>query len=156
MNRIFTLQQAILKTIDEHKQVDRSNSPTLDWERIHMISCAKVGYMLAMERGLDVELSACACAVHDFGRILTGIQEDHGPAGAKPVQRFLKDTGLFTGEEILMISRAVENHSKKGEVGMPLEELVKDADLIDYASYGQTFKRQEQIDRFQKLKRRHK
>ncbi len=156
MNRIFTLQQAILKTIEEHKYVDRSNAPTLDWERIHMISCAKVGYMLAEERGLDPELSACACAVHDFGRIITGSQKDHGPAGAKPVRHFLRDTALFTEDEIIMISRAVENHSKKAEVGTPLEELVKDADLIDYASYGQPFKRQEQIDRFERLAKWHK
>ena len=151
MNRIFTLQQAILKTIDNHQKVDRADSPPLDWERIHMISCAKVGYMLATERGLDPDLAACACAVHDFGRILTGRQENHGEAGAMPVRHFLRETALFSEEEIEMISIAVANHSKKGEVGSPLEELVKDADLIDYASYGQTFKRQEQIDRFQRL-----
>jgi uncharacterized protein len=156
MNRIFTLQQAILKTIDNHQDVDRSDSPPLDWERIHMISCAKVGYMLATERGLDPDLAACACAVHDFGRILTGRQENHGEAGAMPVQHFLRETALFSEEEILMISLAVANHSKKGEVGSPLEELVKDADLIDYASYGQTFKRQEQKDRFKRLSKRHK
>ncbi len=156
MNRVFTLQQAILKTIDEHKHIDRRNAPTLDWERIHMISCAKVGYLLAEERGLDSDLSACACAVHDFGRILTGSQEDHGPAGAIPVQHFLRETSLFTEEEITMIALAVANHSKKGEVGSPLEELVKDADLIDYASYGQTFKRQEQSDRYERLSKGHK
>jgi len=156
MNRIFTLQQAVLKAIDEHKDVDRSKSPILDWERIHMISCSKVGYMLAMERGLDPDLSACACAVHDFGRVLTGSQENHGPAGALPVQGLLEKMGLFTESEITMISQAVANHSKKGEVGSPLEELVKDADLIDYASYGQTFKRQEQIERFNRLSKWHK
>jgi uncharacterized protein len=156
MNRIFTVQQAILKTIDEHKDVDRTSAPTLDWERIHMISCAKVGYMMAEERGLDSELSACACAVHDFGRIITGSQENHGAAGAIPVQHLLRGTKLFTEDEITKISLAVANHSKKGEVGSPLEELVKDADLIDYASYGQIFKRQEQIDRFARLTKWHK
>jgi uncharacterized protein len=55
-----------------------------------------------------------------------------------------------------MISHAVANHSKKGVVGLPLEELVKDADLIDYASYGQVFKRQEQIERFEQLSKWHK
>jgi uncharacterized protein len=156
MNRIFTLQQAILKTIDEHQHIDRTNAPSLDWERIHMISCAKVGYMLAVERELDPNLCACACAVHDFGRILTGSQENHGEAGELPAQYFLRETALFSEEEINMISRAVANHSKKGEVGTPLEELVKDADLIDYASYGQIFKRQEQIDRFERLSKWHR
>lgn len=151
MNRIFTLQQALLRFIEEHHDIDRTDAPSLDWERIHMISCAKVGYLLAAERGLDPVLSACACAVHDFGRILTGTQKNHGPAGALPVRDFLRGTGLFSEDEITSISIAVANHSKKGEVGTPLEELVKDADLIDYASYGQTFKRQEQTDRFARL-----
>lgn len=156
MNRIFTLQQAILNKINEYQNINRSDSPPLDWERIHMISCAKVGYVLAMERGLDPDLCACACAVHDFGRILTGSQSNHGEAGVIPVQYFLRETGLFSEDEIAKISQAVANHSKKGEVGSPLEELVKDADLIDYASYGQTFKRQEQIDRFERLTKWHK
>jgi uncharacterized protein len=154
MNRIFTLQQAMLKAIDENQHIDRSDAPPLDWERIHMISCAKVGYMLAAERDLDPELAACACAVHDFGRIITGSQVNHGQVGFAPVQQFLRETNLFTEDEILMIARTVANHSKKGEVGTPLEELVKDADLIDYASYGQVFKRQEQIDRYERLSKK--
>jgi uncharacterized protein len=151
MNRIFTLQQAILQTINEHQNIDRTDAPPLDWERIHMISCAKVGYVLAIERELDPILCACACAVHDFGRILTGCQTNHGEVGALTVREFLRDSTLFTEDEISKISLAVANHSKKGEVGTPLEELVKDADLIDYESYGQIFKRQEQIDRFERL-----
>jgi uncharacterized protein len=156
MNRVFTLQQAILKTIDEHQNIDRTDAPSLDWERIHMISCAKVGYMLALERGLDPIICACACALHDYGRILTGCQENHGEAGTIPVQILLQAMDLFTENEVYMISLAVANHSKKGEVGSPLEELVKDADLIDYASYGQTFKRQEQIERFERLSNQHR
>ena len=117
-----------------------------------MISCAKVGYLLGQSRGLDPDLCACACAVHDFGRILSGKQENHGPAGALPVYAYLERMEMFSVEELDMIVLAVKNHSRKGEAGTPLEELVKDADLIDYASYGQTFQRQEQADRFQRLK----
>jgi len=151
MNRVFALQQALLKTIDENSHIDRSDAPSLDWEKIHMISCAKVGYLLGQSRGMDPDLCACACAVHDFGRILSGSQENHGPAGALPARAYLDKMAMFSTEELDMISLAVKNHSRKGEVGTPLEELVKDADLIDYASYGQIFKRQEQADRFQRL-----
>ncbi|GMA98632.1 HD domain-containing protein [Pelosinus sp. IPA-1] len=37
-----------------------------------MISCATVGRMIALERGVDSELAAIACSVHDYGRIITG------------------------------------------------------------------------------------
>jgi len=152
MNTVFLVQQALLKVIDDHSGVDRANAPSLDWERVHMISCAKVGYLLGKSRGIDPIAAACACAVHDFGRIISGSQENHGPAGEMPVREFLSQTKLFSENEIDDIASAVKNHSKKGEIGTPLEELVKDADLIDYASYGQTFKRQEQSDRFERLR----
>lgn len=151
MNTVYILQKTLLSVIENHRNVDRTNAPPLDWERVHMISCAKVGYLLALARDVDPIIAACACSVHDFGRILTGNQENHGPNGAILVREFLFDLNLFTQDEIDMIAMAVNNHSKKGEVGNPLEELVKDADLIDYASYGQVFKRQEQIDRFNRL-----
>ena len=151
MNRLFFLQQALLKVIEQNQHIDRTDAPSLDWERIHMVSCAKVGYLLAIKRELDPILSACACTVHDFGRILSGSQKNHGQDGEIPVKEFLRETKLFSEEEIAMIAIAVKNHSKKGEIGSPLEELVKDADLIDYYSYGQTFKRQEQTDRFVRM-----
>ena len=151
MNRLFKLQQALYGVINEHRAVDRTRGATLDWERMHAVSCAKVGYLLAAQRGLDPVLSACACAVHDFGRILTGDQEGHAEAGYLPVRRFLIGTGLFDEGEAEAIALAVRNHSRKAETGTPLEELVKDADLIDYHSYGYAFKREEQAARFRSL-----
>ena len=148
MNRLFALQQALFQVIEAHQEIDRSRGEPLNWERMHMASCAKVGYMLARGRGLDPVLAACACAVHDYGRILTGVQEGHAEQGAEPVRTFLIKTGLFDREETDAITEAVRNHSKKGEKGTPLEELVKDADLMDYHSYGRDFSRRSQRERF--------
>lgn len=151
MNRLYELQRAIYNVIDEYGDVDRSRGSSLEWERMHAVSCAKVGYLLAGERGLDPILSACACAVHDFGRVLTGIQEGHAEAGAEPARRFLLETGLFDPTEVEAIVLSVRNHSRKSETGTPLEELVKDADLIDYHSYGYPFRREEQQRRFERI-----
>lgn len=155
MNRLFKLQQALFGVIDQYKDIDRSKGASLDWERMHAVSCAKVGYLLAAQRGIDPVLGACACAVHDFGRILTGDQAGHGEAGYLPVRKFLLESGLFSEEESQAIAEAVQNHSRKSEIGTPLEELVKDADLIDYHSYGHAFKREEQAARFRGLAAAH-
>lgn len=155
MNRLFKLQTALYGLIDQYKDIDRSKGASLDWERMHAVSCAKVGYLLAAQRGLDPVLGACACAVHDFGRILTGDQAGHGEAGYLPVRAFLLETGLFLEEEAEAIAQAVRDHSKKSEKGSPLDELVKDADLIDYYSYGYSFKREEQAARFRGLAAAH-
>lgn len=138
MKKILRLQSALLKEIDKYEKLVPKRSHFIDWERVHITSCAKIGYMLAEERGVDPILAAAACAVHDYGRIITGRQEGHAEAGYLPVQEFLKnlEPKLFTDDEIAQIALAVKNHSKKGEVGTQLEEIVKDADVLDFYQYG--------------------
>lgn len=58
---------------------------------------------------------------------------------------------LFTDEEIDQIAIAVKNHSRKEEVGSPLEEIVKDADVLDFYQYGYDVARKEQQDRLEAL-----
>ena len=151
MKKILRLQSALLKEIDKYEKLVPKRSHFIDWERVHITSCAKIGYMLAEQRGVDPILAAAACAVHDYGRIITGKQEGHAEAGYEPVQEFLRGTELFDEDEIQQIAVAVKNHSKKGEVGSPLEEIVKDADVLDFYQYGYDVARKEQQDRLETL-----
>lgn len=151
MKKILRLQSALLKEIDKYEKLVPKRSHFIDWERVHITSCAKIGYMLAEQRGVDPILAAAACAVHDYGRIITGKQEGHAEAGYEPVQEFLRGTELFDEDEIQQIAVAVKNHSKKGEVGSPLEEIVKDADVLDFYQYGYDVARKEQQGRLETL-----
>jgi len=47
----------------------------------------------------------------------------------------------------------VKSHSKKAEVGTPLEEIVKDADVLDMHDYGRPLPREEQRARLAALLR---
>lgn len=151
MKKLLRLQSALLKEINIYEQLIPERDLFIDWERVHISSCAKLGYLLAEERGLDPEFAACACAVHDYGRIITGKQEGHAEAGYQPVKVFLQSTGLFTEEEMEIISLCVKNHSKKGEIGTEYEEIVKDADILDFYQYGHTEMRQDQRDRLNRI-----
>ena len=151
MKKILRLQSALLKEIDKYEQLIPQRDHFIDWERVHISSCAKIGYMLAEERGVDPILAAAACSCHDYGRIITGKQDGHAEAGYEPVKEFLKGTGLFDDDEIDQIATAVKNHSKKSEIGSPLEEIVKDADVLDFHQYGYATARKEQQDRLEKL-----
>lgn len=151
MKKILRLQSALLKEIDKYGELIPERDHFIDWERVHISSCAKIGYMLAEERGVDPILAAAACSCHDYGRIITGKQAGHAEAGYEPVKKFLKGTGLFDDDEIDQIATAVKNHSKKSEIGSPLEEIVKDADVLDFHQYGYATARQEQQDRLEKL-----
>lgn len=151
MKKILRLQSALLKEIDKYEKLIPERDHFIDWERVHITSCAKIGYMMAEERGVDPILAAAACACHDYGRIITGKQAGHAEAGYEPVQEFLRGTKLFSDEEIAQIAVAVKNHSKKAEIGSPLEEIVKDADVLDFYQYGYDMARKEQQDRLEKL-----
>ena len=151
MNRLLKLQSKLLKEIDKYEKLIPERDQPGDWERVHISSCAKLGYLFAEERGADPILAASACACHDYGRIITGKQAGHAEAGYEPVKVFLRETGLFAEEEIEQIAVAVKNHSNKAEIGTVLEEIVKDADVLDFHQYGYKMPRKEQQDRLDKL-----
>ncbi len=147
MNRCLKLQYELIKVINRQPR-DISRDETLEWETVHMASSGRTAWLLSLERGIDPEIPACAAVVHDYGRIITGVQKNHAEAGYLPVQEFLKSTGLFTSEEIATIALAVKNHSLKTEVGTAIEEIVKDADVIDCYQYGLPFDRPEKETRY--------
>ena len=149
MNRLFALQEKLLNVIKAQEGLMDDRDESLAWEALHMASAARCAWILAMERGQDPELCACAAAVHDYGRILSGRQKGHAEAGYEPVQDFLRDSGLFSAEEISAIAAAVKNHSSKTVVGTPMEEIVKDADVIDCYQYGLPFDRPEKAERYE-------
>lgn len=153
MKRLLRLQSALLREIDKYDKQEIQRDKFIDWEKVHMVSCSKVGFLLAEARGFDPELASCACTVHDYGRIITGKQKGHAEAGFYPVKSFLKETNLFSQEEIEEIALSVKNHSKKSEIGQPLEEIVKDADVIDFCQYGFSFDRDEQRERYERLQK---
>lgn len=151
MRRLLRLQSALLKEIEKYEKLVPDRDKFIDWERVHMASCARLGYLMAQARDVDPELAACACSAHDYGRIITGKQKGHAEAGYLPVKGFLTETGMFSCDEIEIIALAVKNHSKKTEVGTPVEEIVKDADVIDFYQYGFGFEREEQRLRYEKM-----
>ncbi len=128
-------------------------SPWIGRDCIWLLRPDAPGFWPCREADGYPELAACAAAVHDFGRILTGKQKGHAEAGFIPVQHFLRDTGLFTEQEIAEIAEAVKKHSLKTEIGTPLEEVVKDADVIDCYQYGYPFDRPEKEERYKKWRR---
>lgn len=151
MNRLMKLQGMIFDEVDRYAElIPERDSPPL-YEKVHAVGSGKIGYLLGLQRGVDPDLAAAAASCHDYGRIVTGKQAGHAEAGFEPVKEFLERTGLFSEDEIEDIARAVRNHSRKSEKGTPLEEIVKDADVLDYHQYGYTMPRQEQQDRLDQL-----
>ena len=119
MKKILRLQVELLKEINKFEKLVGERDHLIDWERIHMSSCAKLGYLLAEKRGVDPVLAACACAVHDYGRIITGKQEGHAEAGYLPVREFLERMDLFNEEEINQIRKVSTASASAYRISMP-------------------------------------
>ena len=143
-SRSYLVQAEYLKLIQDSDAPEMCRDETIDWEIIHMVSSARTAYIIAGDRGVDSDLAACASTLHDIGRVISGKQDGHAEAGYAPAKEFLRKLEIFTDEEIEQIALAVKNHSKKGETGSPLEEIVKDSDVLDMFMYDRELPRKEQ------------
>ena len=152
MQRCYQVSREILKFLNDQDRIDRERDVSLTWERIHSIGSARTASLLAARRGVDVELGYAAGALHDFGRFVTGKQANHAEDGYEPAKEFLSSLSLFSGEEIEEICRAVKNHSRKEVVGTPLEEIAKDADVLDCYYLGLPPKKEPHLKRFPSLR----
>ncbi|HCX65167.1 MAG TPA: metal-dependent phosphohydrolase [Eubacteriaceae bacterium] len=150
-NRAFAVQRFLLKKIDLYDNKTFERDYPIDFERIHMSSSATLGKILAKKRGVNSEMASIACCLHDYGRIVSGVQDNHAEAGYEPVKSFLEETALFTEDEIETIALAAKNHSSKNVVGTPIEEIVKDADVFDCWQYQIPMNRPEQKIRLEKV-----
>jgi len=135
-SRLLKLQNLILEYIDQQEGKVADRDETLNWERIHMASAGQLAWAMALERGTDPDLAACAASIHDIGRITTGRKAGHAEAGYEPAKRLLAASCLFTEEEVEIIAQAVKNHSSKDVIGTVIEEIVKDADVVDCCQHG--------------------
>jgi len=85
-----------LKFLTTRNRLDQGTEVSLTWERVPTVSgSGRVASLLAAKRGVDVELSHAAGALHDFGRFVTGKQANHAENGYGPAKDFLKKVGLF-------------------------------------------------------------
>jgi uncharacterized protein len=136
LTRSEKLQRQVVELVLDSSIPESKRESSAIWELKHSSSCAQIGRLLAMRRGLDVELAEVACALHDVASVVTGEYAAHGPRGALIARELLEKTGGFSKAEVGVICRAIHHHSEKDvQSGDPFIELVKDADVLDCSLY---------------------
>lgn len=148
--RLFKIQEMLFEEIDKYDKILEERDYPSSWEKIHVVSCASIGMEMAKKQNVDPQMVGIACAIHDYGRIVTGKQKDHAEVGYELLKEFLVKTDMFNKEEIELLVNSSRNHSSKSEIGNSIEEIVKDADVIDFYNYGYDFAREEQKKRYLK------
>ena len=71
--------------------------------------------------------------LHDLYAYRNGSYDDHAHLGADYARKMLEKLAITTPEETDVICAAILHHDNKAEVDGPLDEILKDADVIDHS-----------------------
>ena len=105
---------------------------------IHLYGVAQNCTLLAIKRGLNVELCTIIGMLHDIYTYKIGYVKEHAMLGAVEAENLLKDMEIFTDEEIEIVKTAISHHSDKKEIHDAYSEILKDADLLQNSLYNTT------------------
>jgi len=117
------INKELMKMPDEDDRISAVN---------HLYGVSLAATMLAKKRGLDPELAAMAAMLHDMHAYKTGSYDDHAHKGADLAREILTELELANPEETDLICSAIYHHDDKYSVDGPMDELLKDADVIHH------------------------
>ena len=128
MSRIKDLQKYIHKVL---KGMDDNQKRAAAVAHLHGVSLAAV--MIAKKRGENAELAAMAGLLHDLYAYKSGSYDDHAHKGAEYARKLLEELGITSADETDIICSAIWHHDSKAEVDSPMDEILKDEDVIHHS-----------------------
>lgn len=128
MSRIKELQKQVHSVLERIEDNDKRAKAVA-----HLHGVALAAAMLALKRGEDAELASMAGLLHDLHAYKTGSYDDHARLGAESARQLLAELEITTPEETDIICSAIGHHDSKAVVDAPMDEILKDADVIDHS-----------------------
>lgn len=102
---------------------------------IHLYGVAQACALLALKRNENVELAVIAGMLHDIYTYANLDSKDHAHKGADLARGILDSLLLFNDNEKNLICNAIYNHSNKSGIHNWLDEILKDADVMQHVLY---------------------
>ena len=127
MSRLKELRKCVDAEINKMEDPDKRTSAIA-----HLYGVSLAATMIAKKRGLDPEIASMAAMLHDLHAYKTGSYDDHAHKGADLAREILGELGLTDGTETDMICSAIYHHDDKLVVDSPMDEVLKDADVIHH------------------------
>lgn len=140
VNKIMTMLFEEMRTFS-----DNERDLPIVWNVMHMYSSSQLAKIIALNRGMDMELASIAAAIHDIAVIVTKKTDGHAQKAEMYVRdiidkynnKWREDSSFITKEEENMIVNAITKHSDKETYSKdPFVELLKDVDSIDRYLHG--------------------
>ncbi|MBQ7944780.1 MAG: HD domain-containing protein [Lachnospiraceae bacterium] len=130
MNRIERVREVVDDMI-----LDIKDNEERRCAYVHLYGVSQACGLLAMKRGENVELAIIAGMLHDISTYATMSSEDHAHKGADMARDILKELNIFSKDEIEAVCTAIYHHSDKELEHGPLDEILKDADVMQHVLY---------------------
>ena len=99
---------------------------------VHLYGVSLAATMIAKKRRLDPELASIAAMLHDLQAYMSGSYDDHAHLGAELARKILGELSLTSYEETEIICSAIYHHDDKDMVDSPMDEVLKDADVVHH------------------------
>lgn len=128
MDRITCVQNYVNRLLDASLSVSEHRIAC-----VHLYGVAEIAALLALQRGVDPELASAAGLLHDISTYATGDSRNHAGRSAAMARSCLRSSGLFTEDETSAVCNAIAHHSDKSATHAPLDELLKDADVLQHS-----------------------
>jgi len=106
---------------------------------LHLYGVAQACAMLALKRNENIELAIIAGMLHDIYSYANMDSNNHAHKGAEMARNILNTLNLFNEDEKNLICAAIRNHSDKSMVHGWLDEILKDADVMQHVLYNPLF-----------------
>ena len=127
MGRLKELRKYVESELNKMEDADRRNSAI-----VHLYGVSLAATMIAKKRGLDPEIASMAAMLHDMHAYKTGSYDDHAHKGAELAREILGELGLTDDAETETICSAIYHHDDKLVTDAPMDEVLKDADVIHH------------------------
>ena len=127
MSRLKELRKYVDAEINKMEDADKRTSAIA-----HLYGVSLAATVIAKKRGLDPELASMAAMLHDLYAYKSGSYDDHAHKGAELAREILGELKLTDEAETDMICSAIYHHDDKESTGEPMDELLKDADVIHH------------------------
>lgn len=102
---------------------------------VHLYGVGQACALIALRRGHDrayAELAEIAGMLHDYSTYQDNMREDHARRSSDRARAILTQTGEFTPKETDMICQAIRRHSDKEQIHEEMDEILKDADVMQH------------------------
>ena len=127
MSRLKELRKIVDAELNRMEDADKRISAVN-----HLYGVSLAATMIAKKRGLDPELAAMAAMMHDLAAYKSGSYDDHAHKGAVLARDILAQLGKTDQKETDLICSAIYHHDDKLVVDDPMDEVLKDADVIHH------------------------